>query len=84
MVSEREERARELPVLGAGGAFEGAGDSGGDPAAVEVARLRDDAFAVDGAFVDAIGIEGDVVAEVCVSGGGLDVAPGGVEADRAG
>ena len=69
--------------MGVGGAFEGAGDVGGDPAAVEVAGLGDDAFAVDGALVDAVGIEGDVVAKVGVGGEGLDVAPGGVHADGA-
>ena len=42
--------------------------------------MGDDTFAVNGAFVDAIGVEGDVVAQVGVGGGGLDVAPGGVEA----
>jgi len=76
--------AGRLPGFGAGWAFEGAGDVGGDPAAVEVAGLGGDAFAVDGAFVDAVGVEGDVVAQVRIGGEGLDVAPGGVEADGAG
>lgn len=79
----RELRVIALPVVRAGGAFEGAGDVGGDPAAIEVAGLRDDAFAVDGAFVDAIGVEGYVVAEFGVGGRRLNVAPGGVGADGA-
>ena len=70
--------------MAAVGAFEGAGDVGGDPATVEVAGLGDDTFTVEGALVDAIGVEGDVVAQVGVGGGRLDVAPGGVEADGAG
>ena len=73
-----------LRGLGAGGAFEGAGDVGGDPASIEVAGLGDDTFAVEGALVDAVGVEGDVVAQFGVGGEGLDVAPGGVEADGAG
>jgi len=74
----------ELAVFRVGGAFEGPGDVGGDPAAVEVAGLGDDAFAIEGALVDAVCVEGDVVAQVGVGGGGLDVAPGGVEADGTG
>ena len=44
------------------GGLEGACDVGGDPAAVVVARLGEDALAVEGAFVDTAGVEGDVVA----------------------
>jgi hypothetical protein len=73
-----------LPVAGAGRTFEGAGDIGGDPAAVEVSGLGDDAFAVYGAFVDAVGVEGDVVAEFGEIRGGLCVAPGRVGADGVG
>jgi len=74
----------KLPGLGAGGAFEGAGDVGGDPAAVEVSGLGDNSLTVNGALVDAAGVERDVVAEVGVGRSGLSVAPGGVDADCGG
>lgn len=64
--------------MGAGRALEGAGDAGGDPAAVEVAGLGEDALAIDGALVDAGGVEGEVVAQGGVGRGGMGVAPGGV------
>ena len=46
--------------------------------------MGDDALAVNRALVDAVGVEGYVVAQVGVGGEGLDVAPGSVEADGAG
>ena len=59
---------RDLPERAAGYTLEGSGDVGRDPAAVEVARLRCDAFAIHKAFVDGSGIEGDVVPQDPKSG----------------
>ncbi len=71
----------KLPAEGSGGAFEGAGEIGGDPATVEVAGLRDDEFVFDEALVDVVGVEGEVVGEGSEGGGGAGVGPGGVVGD---
>ena len=71
-------RASCLPAECAGRAFERAFDVGGDPATVEVARLGLNPFAVYGAFVDAVGVEGEMVAERDIRGGGVGVGPGGI------
>ena len=70
--------ASYLPAEGAWCAFEGAFDVRGNPATVEVAGLGLDAFAIHGAFVDEVGVEGEVVAERSVRGGGVGVGPGGI------
>lgn len=62
-------------MQGPGAAFEGAGDVGGDPAAVEVPRLRGDAFSVDIAGVHGDGEEGDVLLEERVTRDGVFVGP---------
>jgi len=67
-----------LPAECARCAFERAFDVRGDPATVEVARLGLDAFAIHGAFLDAVGVESEVVAERSVRGGGVGVGPGGI------
>lgn len=68
-------------ALADGGSFEGAGYLRGDPAAVNVAGLRDDALTVKDALVDAVGVKGDVIAEGGVGARGLGIAPGALDAE---
>lgn len=73
----------DLPEPAAGNTLEGSGDVRRDPAAVEVARLRCDAFAIHKAFVDGSGIEGDVVPQELKIRTGGGIAPRGIAQSQA-
>src|SRR5688572_28059226 len=59
-------------------ALERSDDLGGDPAAVEAARLRGDSLTVDAALVHQRRVEGDVAADRSERGRRVEVSPGGV------
>jgi hypothetical protein len=58
--------AVRLPVTRSGATFKGTGDVRGDPAAIEVSRLRLDTLVVHEAGIDAAGIESKTIAQSIV------------------
>ena len=68
-----------LPAHAAGDAFEGTDQIPRDPAAVEAARLWRNGFVTDEALVHHPGIDGQMIADRCVSWHRVGIAPASAE-----
>ncbi len=71
--------AGPLPAAAAGTSLEGTGHVGGDPAAVEVARLGHDTFVIDPGLVDPSWVEGDEASDGLVAGQRPGIRPGCID-----